>query len=167
MKLLSSAALMFAVLAFVSCTPAPEEAAVEDTPSTEAEAEAIRSTNDEYELAVMATDLDGWLAFWTDDAVWMYDGMAALTGKDASRPVFEEYFGAFTTEAFNINSEEIVVSGDWAYDRGTFTATYVPVEGGESVQTDAKYLVIMRRQANGSWQYARFISNSNTPPAEQ
>ena len=114
MRLLSSAALMFVVLAFAACAPAAEDVVVEETPSTEAEAEAIRSTNDEYELAVMATDLDGWLAFWTNDAVWMYDGMPALTGKDASRPVFEEYFGAFTTEAFNINSEEIVVSGDWA-----------------------------------------------------
>ena len=167
MRLLSSAVLMFVVLAFVACAPEAEEAVVEETPSTEAEVEAIRSTNDEYVLAVMANDLDGWLAFWTDDAVWMYDGMPALTGKDANRPGFEEESGAFNFEAFNINSEETVVSGDWAYDRGTFTATSVPVDGGESVQVDAKYLVIMRRQADGSWKYARFIFNSNTPPPEQ
>ena len=164
MRLLSSAVLLFAVLAFVACAPAAEEAVVEETPSTEAEVEAIHSTNDEYALARMANDLDASLAFWTDDAVWMTDGMPAFT---FSRAEFEEWFGSFTTEAFNINSEETVVSGDWAYDRGTFTETMVLVGGSESIQTDAKYLVIMRRQADGSWKYARFIFNSNTPPPEQ
>ena len=47
-----------------------------------------------------------------------------------------------------------------------FAETDVSVEGGESIQTDAKYLVIMRRQADGSWKLTRYIWNLTTPPEE-
>jgi hypothetical protein len=46
----------------------------------------------------------------------------------------------------DINAEEIVVSDDWAYSRGTFTVDEA-VEG--------KFLTIFRRQEDGSWRIYR------------
>lgn len=41
-----------------------------------------------------------------------------------------------------IDSDEVVVTGDWAYSRGTFTV---------NDEAEGKFLTIFRRQDDGSW----------------
>ena len=54
--------------------------------------------------------------------------------------------------SMEINSEEVVVTDDWAYSRGTFTVNEV-VEG--------KFLTIFRRQDDGSWRIYRDAFSMN------
>ena len=58
---------------------------------------------------------------------------------------------------------ETQVAGDWAYDRGNATVTVTP-KSGKQMEESVKYLVIVKRQPDGSWKIYRLISNSNNPP---
>jgi ketosteroid isomerase-like protein len=60
---------------------------------------------------------------------------------------------------------ETVISGDLAYQRGTFTVAATPKAGGNARHTQGTFLRIYRRQADGSWRMTRDMFNSDQPAA--
>jgi ketosteroid isomerase-like protein len=123
----------------------------------------IRKIWDQYAYAVGTGDVDLWISLWDKNGVQMPPNQPALKGTD--NIVVRRRKGA---EAFNaqmeIRSEEIVVEGDMAFSRGTYTATLTPKAGGKAVTVDGKFLTILMRQADGSWKIYRDCFNSNVPP---
>ncbi len=85
-------------------------------------------------------------------------GRAPLVGKQA---LVDAMTGAF--ERFNFDEswapEETVVSGDLAYQRGTYIVNATPKTGGELSRTTGNFLRIYRRQENGSWFMVRDMLN--------
>ena len=78
----------------------------------------------------------------TDNMVAMFEGMGA---------------------ELTISSEEVEVAGDWAFDRGAYTMKLTPKGDGEPMEDNGKYIVILEKQADGSWRIAREVWNSNNP----
>ncbi len=58
---------------------------------------------------------------------------------------------------------ETVISGDLAYQRGTYTVKAKPKAGGNVTDTSGTFLRIYRKQANGEWRMVRDMFNSNQP----
>jgi len=69
-------------------------------------------------------------------------------------------------ERFELVSDEIQVTGEWAFDRGTYQWRGVPRAGGDAIDDRGKYLVILQRQVDGSWKLARAMDNSDRPLAQ-
>jgi uncharacterized protein (TIGR02246 family) len=113
--------------------------------------------------AINAGDVETVVGLCTDDHIWIPADEPELIGKDALRESFQAAFDKFDYDD-RWSSEEIVVFGDWAFDRGTFTATLTPKDGGEPIQDKGRYIWILKRQADGSWKYARSIWNRGSPP---
>ncbi len=160
--------LAFTVLALtVACVPPPEqqEPAVEEAISTEADIEAIRDWVDAYVAVINAADADAWLALMADDVLWMRPGGSTLVGKETigswGRDAFE-----YAELEFAYTTDEVVVSGDLAYVRGTHTVVVVPRAGGERWQVTGKHIYILRRQPDGAWKATRSIWNSDGSPEE-
>jgi ketosteroid isomerase-like protein len=152
MKLLSSAVLLFVVLAVVACAPTAEEAAVEEPDTTDADIEAIHGLREAWVAADNDSDLDGVIAVFTDDVVLMVAEEPILIGKEAVRSWY------FVGPEIEMSSDEVVVAGDWAFDRGTFITSNGP----------GRYVGILQRQTDGSWKYARvMVMNLDDPPPEQ
>jgi ketosteroid isomerase-like protein len=66
------------------------------------------------------------------------------------------------------DTEELVVAGDIAYERGTYHVESAPVGSSEmQPMMSARHIHIFRRQADGQWKGWRlFESNSEgTPPS--
>ena len=78
MKFLSSAILMFVVVAFVACAPAPEEVVVEEPDTTEADIAAIREVVNTFYSTRMAEDLDAQMEIFADDAEVHRNGAAVV-----------------------------------------------------------------------------------------
>ena len=53
--------------------------------------------------------------------------------------------------------------GDTAIEVGAYTLDIRPA-GGEATQDVGKYVIIWKRQADGSWKWAVDIFNTNLPP---
>ena len=133
---------------------------------TEADIAAIEEIMDNYALGMITGDLDLWMSLYTDDIVKMPPDEPAVFGKEDLRTSMKPLFDNFTIEMV-IYNEEVQVAGDWAFARGTFTATLTPKAGGEPLYMDGKYLSIFERQADGSWKIARDCFNSNVQPTQE
>ncbi len=152
------------VAALAACAPpATQEPAAEEAPSTEADMEAINKVLEQEVAAISAGDVEAFVALFTNDAVGMPPGEPAAIGTEAVRSWAQDFFDQFTVQ-YTATSEEIVVAGNWAFQRLSFTLTLTPAAGGDPIQLNGKGIHICQRQGDGSWKLTRDIWNSDSPP---
>jgi uncharacterized protein (TIGR02246 family) len=121
---------------------------------------AIAEFNRHYLAAINTGDIDALARLTTDDHMMISSGGAPLAGKQA---LVDAMRGAF--ERFDFNEswqpEETVVSGDLAYQRGTFVVVATPKAGGQASRTEGNFLRIYRRLPDGAWYMVRDTFNSD------
>lgn len=139
-------ALAAGVLAVAGSVPA---AAAGVTAADEAAIPEVWST---YSTARVAGDAETWLGLWDKEGIRMPPGAPAVDFATFA-PGTPDLF-ANPPASMEITAEEVVVTDDWAYSRGTFTVNDA-VEG--------KCLTIFRRQDDGSWRIYRDAFNMNAP----
>lgn len=134
------------------------------TPIGPADMDAIDSVRSAFQEAVRTGDAAAVLAVYADGAVEMPPNMPIRSGKSAIEAGAAEE-PQLTT--FSLTPVETDGVGDLAYDRGTYAAS-VMMEGMEEPVTDTgKYVVLLRKQDDGSWLMTAVIWNSDLPvPAE-
>lgn len=155
--------ILAVVLACQSSPPATQSLV---TSSDAAARAAIDSLRARYASAWLAGNAERVTELYATDAVLLYPDQPALRGQPAIRAYFEGFFAAFRQEEFSLTSEEIQVTDRWAFDRGTVRWRGVPQGGGPAVTDEGKYLVILERQADGSWRVARDMDNSDRPHSQ-
>jgi ketosteroid isomerase-like protein len=125
--------------------------------TTEAVGEADRAAIDrirqEFEAAENAGDAEALRRHIADDAVAMAPNMAPVRGVEGCMAFLRGWFSAFDVDV-QYRSEEIVIAGDWAFDRGTAREILTPKQGGAPFGGEAKYLWVYRR-VGGEWKQAR------------
>jgi uncharacterized protein (TIGR02246 family) len=134
--------------------------ASEDVPDTQADEAAINAIWSTYVSSLEADDIDTWLSLWTEDGVQMPPNEPPVIGKDQLRARNGGALEVFTVE-IDITNQEIEVTGDWAFSRGVYTATFAPKDGSEPIPVDGKFMTILKREADGGWKIHRDIFNSN------
>ena len=126
----------------------------------------INKTRDEYVESWKAGDAERITSLYTHDGIVMYPDQPPVVGRPAITEYFKGFFSVFEAVDFQLASSEIVVAGDWAYDRGTYHWEARPKKGGAPMADDGKYLVILRREPDGRWRVARDMDNSDRPAAQ-
>lgn len=111
--------------------------------------------------AVLAGNIDSLMAIRTDDFTAMLPGMPAVEGKEEVRKVLEGMFGQMKEFEHNTITEEIIVSGDLAIHRGTFTDKITLKSSDDTIAYEGKFLWVLQRQDDGSWKYIIQTSNKN------
>ena len=140
----------------------------QQTANTDADIAAIKSLAEQAIDAYVARDWERFAGFFTDDGIWMPPNMAPLVGKEAWWSFVQDWWDQSVVEQMNVSHEEIVVVGDWAYERHNETQLVIPKAGGEPSQHYFKGVWILQRQDDGSWKIARYIWNfSPAPTAEK
>lgn len=125
----------------------------------DADVEAIHRAREAFFRAFNATDLDGFTAWVTDDAVFMdHGGPPPLIGKEAIRSSYKSFFER-TTPNLTPASDEVVVAGELAFDRGTWMSIKSDKRGIPQQRLQSCYVMIWRRQPEGDWKLARSIWN--------
>jgi uncharacterized protein (TIGR02246 family) len=123
---------------------------------------AIKKMLKRFADIINAGDLEGWISLWVDDGIQMFPGAPARIGKQQIRAGMKPAFDQFNLKMI-INNEELRVSGNLGFARGTYTEFLIPKAGGETEKYDGKYLTILEKQSDGSWKVARDCFNSNVP----
>jgi len=139
----------------------PAGSARAQSASADAEA-AIAEFNREYLRAINQGDIEALAALTTADHMMISSGGTPLAGKEALVAAMTGAFERFDFEE-SWTPEETVVSGDLAYQRGTFVVIARPKQGGEESRTTGNFLRIYRRQADGAWLMVRDMFNSQAP----
>ena len=136
-------------------------------PKTEVDIEVINRVREAHIAALNSGNVEAWVALFTDDGVQMPPNAPANVGQEMIRSWSQAFLDTFRTE-FRLLVDEVRLTDDWAFERGTYTITLTLKAGGELLHDVGKYITIYQRQAEGTWGVARDIWNSNNPlPAMQ
>jgi ketosteroid isomerase-like protein len=140
-----------------ACSSVPQVA----TPDQRDTIDRIRR---QTEAAENAASVDRMRVHFTPDIVMLAPNMPAVAGADSVAHAMRAFFDAFDVQ-IQYTSQEILVMGTWAFDRGTYRHTLTPRRGGTPLKETGKYLWLYRRMPDGSWKQARVIWNgSDAPP---
>ncbi len=133
----------------------------------EAEKAAIQRTYEEWKEAVEAKDIDRWASFWTEDAIWLVPNGPTLTGKEALRDFYAQWFA---DADFVLSSQQTEVkvagTGEWAFARGTAEVTLQDPEG-KRVTTYRQWVKLWEKHPDGSWKCSLNIGHIEPAATDQ
>jgi ketosteroid isomerase-like protein len=107
--------------------------------------------------------LEPMLKFYAPDAVFLQPNGERITGSAALRTLFQTIMGTFNSD-LTLHSQNLETSGDLAYDSGDFQETLTTIATGAKITTKGSYIIIFKRQPNGSWQIVQHVWTGTPPP---
>ena len=129
-----------------------------NTSDLAADRRAIAAATAQFQAAENAGSVDQFRGFFTDDLVMMGPNEPLVIGGDSVAGLMRVFHGKYGVQV-KYDSQEIVVFGDWAFDRGTERYTLTPKAGGAPIRKSGNYLYVYQRQGDGSWKQSRVIWN--------
>ena len=145
------------LLVFVACQPAEQHAT-----TTGPDVQAITTWLEQVTAAINAQSTEGTLALYASDAVFSPPDAPSVT-IDELRSWYEGLF-AENTFQFTAQALDVVVSGDLAVLRASYEETVTPKGEGEPVANDGSWLIVLRKQTDGSWKLWRDMWSVIAPP---
>jgi len=131
----------------------------------EKEKKAIQMVISEHMDAIDSLDADRLLEGLTEDIIEMPANMPRLVGKQAYGKYFSTWIGIFKSlkqKEMSFVPDEFVVSGDWAFQIGTFSIKFT-LQDDSLIEDTGNYVWIFKKDHDGNWKWARVISNSTKP----
>jgi uncharacterized protein (TIGR02246 family) len=162
-----------ALLALAACTTkearrpdsaAPATATLAGNPAPDAAAvrQAIEAVNARYDSAAVRGDTAALAATYSDDAILMVSGIPAARGHDAIAKTYAAMGSSMKVSAMKLTTQDVVVAGDYAIETGAYDMSGQPTAKGAKPYHDiGKYIVVWKKQADGSYKILRDIANSD------
>jgi uncharacterized protein (TIGR02246 family) len=153
LRFLSFAATVVFGACFAACSQ--QQPTAQQPPDTRAADEAaIRASDADFAKAAAAKDLDKCASLYMDDAVLFSPGVPAVIGKDNIRKFFGGMLAAPNMQfSFSGVTVDVARSGDLAEDRGSFQVATADKKG-KPVTQSGQYVLVWKKQADGSWKIA-------------
>lgn len=125
------------------------------------DAGAIAELDVRFRQSILEGDWVTFAGLYADSAVLMPPNASAVIGRQA----IMEWFGGAGVQisAFTGASASIEGTEDLAYNRGTYSLTFVPPGAARPMTEKGKYLWIVRKGADGVWRISADIWNSDSP----
>lgn len=102
------------------------------------------------------------LDFFDNDSVWNPTGEAAVEGKEAIRAWATRFDGQIIK--FRIIPQEVVVAGEWAFDRFVGIMTPISARDDQVVESYCfQYFWTLHRQEDDTWKVVHWIWNEHPP----
>ncbi len=136
------------------------------TADVEADEAAIRSALDVGMLgAAKEKNVEGVLGYYTDDASLLPPEAPIASGKEAVRAVWTQLL-ANPDVSWQTTRVEVSRAGDLAYATGTYEIT-VDASEDNPVSEIGKWVVVLKKQSDGTWKQVVDIFNSDQPAASE
>ena len=103
------------------------------------------------------------LKFYATDAVFLQPNGERITGSAALHTLFQTIMATFNSD-LTLHSQNLETSGDLAYDSGDFQETLTTIATGAKITAKGSYIIIFKRQPNGSWQIVQHAWMGTPPP---
>jgi len=154
MKIIAALAAVAALIALAACGDATPK-----RPTPEQDVAAIMEFNKLYLGAINAGDIKTLSALTTDGHVMIMPNRPPIVGRAANDAANGRAFEQYEFDE-SWSPTQTVVSGDLAFQQGTYVSTAKPRAGGESRTIRGNFLRIYQRQPNGEWRMTRDTFNS-------
>ena len=159
--LASRALLLFGVSLATACMRAAPQLA----PASKADVAAVTAMLATMDSCARTGALDRFVSLSTDDVVMLAPDQPAVVGKDANREWYRGFYATFNIEMRHQPPLETYAIGDLVVARGVAGGTARPKAGGLAITMNNKFLMLFRRQPDGSLKVWRVAFNTNLPPA--
>ncbi len=137
-------------------------------PDTRADNEsAIRELDALWSKTAGIKDLEGTIAYYSDDASLLPPNAPIATGKQAIRAAWAPMLAPGTSLSWQANKVEAAHSADLAYITGTYQMSMTDAQGKPATD-QGKFVEVWKKQTDGKWKVVADIFNSDlpaTPPA--
>ncbi len=148
------------MLGLMACSQGAEQGIEMAMADVEAVGAAITTMNAEYVAGFNTDDAAAVAAQFAADAIRLAPNLDAARGKAA---IEEALTGVVaTTSDLTLTNVEYGVSGDLAYQVGTYSVTVEP-DGAEAYVDEGPFIVILKQGEDGSWKIQAQIWNSSLP----
>ena len=150
------------VLLVAACSPQPNTEAKTPANSDQSvqDERAIRDVLDRIAHAWNTSDIDAFLAEFTEDMIVDPPNGPAVYGRDANRrfakPLIEN---GENNLLFDL--KEVVIAGDWAFVRSAFTGTIRDRNSGKLQDMKNSVVHTLERQADRAWKVRFDIFNTD------
>src|SRR5205823_6385073 len=121
---------------------------------------AIEKAISGWEKAANAKDAATVASYYTEDATLLPPGSPPIKGRKNIQQYWQGFFDAGASDA-KLRVVDVTAFGDLAYEIGAFEAN-LPTPQGAIARTQGKYVVIWKRQSDGSVKLLVDIFNTNT-----
>ena len=146
------------VLAISGCAPQVD---------VEAERAAVRAALGEAWNAVIAKDVDKFIAVCADEDIMFPPNAPIVRGKQEVREYMSQFFAS---PGYSMSRQppqiEVSGAGDLAYTWDTFELTVNDAEGNPVTQ-NGKHVVVWKKEPQGTWEIVADIWNSDGPAASE
>jgi uncharacterized protein (TIGR02246 family) len=153
--------LVACALALAACSAQPAPA-----PDTRAADEAaLRTLIEAWAASARAKDAEKFVSFYADDATLMIEDAPDIAGVAALREALPGMMNDPNFAlSFAADKVEVARSGELAYEKGTYTMTMSDPQQ-QAVTERGHYVVVWRKQADGSWKVILDVPVSDPPEA--
>jgi uncharacterized protein (TIGR02246 family) len=161
---LAIACLSFQVVSAAEAQPAQRPHAHQRSPSPSAAQAraAIKGVLASYEQALNASDVEGVVQLYSDDAVVLAPGSPSAVGIDAVRAAYSGIFQAIDLDLTFEIAEVKVVSPSWAFVRSTSRGIVTSRADGAQTSSSNQELFVLHK-SQGRWNLARYSFSSVLP----
>jgi uncharacterized protein (TIGR02246 family) len=115
-----------------------------------ASSDAIAKVRDAWVKDLRDKQLDRISMLYAEDAAFHLPTGVRVTGRPAIHELCKNVFATMSSD-ITLHTVAAERSGNLAYDSGDFSEALVSVADGKKAQSQGSYLMIFRRQPNGSW----------------
>jgi uncharacterized protein (TIGR02246 family) len=124
----------------------------------------IRALDAQWSKTAAAHDLEGTVAYYSDDATLLPPNAPMATDKQAIRASWAGLLAPDVAVSWQVSKVEVSRSGDMAYLVGTYLVTVKDAQG-KPVTDHGKLLEVWKKQSDGTWKAVADTYNSDLPPA--
>ena len=114
---------------------------------------------DKYAAALDGNDVEGLVALYTPNGVFMREDMKAVVGTAALRAAYKEVFATLKVN-LKFDIQEAEETGDMAWLRGVSTGTVKVLKTGVETKESFNQLVVFRKEG-GAWKIRSYLFASN------
>jgi ketosteroid isomerase-like protein len=137
-----------------------QAAAPQDTRA--ADAQAIKDLDVQWSKTAAAHDVDGTVAYYSDDAMVLPPNEPVATTKPAIRAGWAGMLMPGVDVTWQASTVEVAKAGDIAYEVGTYAVAMRDAKGNPGAD-HGKIVVVWKKQADGKWKAAVDTWNSDLP----
>ena len=130
--------------------------------SKDKDAASVKSFLREYEAAIGAGDISRIASMFAQDAVVMPQDGSVLTGREAIKSWYQNALAGSKAKQ-TTSVDEIEVTGDSAFVRGSFTLSFAAKGGGHPNEVNGTSMAIYKRQVDGPWEASRVMWTTYKP----
>jgi uncharacterized protein (TIGR02246 family) len=121
---------------------------------------SIDRVNAQMVAAMNSGRVDDVLPLYAPDAIVLAPNAPPMAGHGAIR----QFWGAVSgmkMSGVSLTTDQVEVHGDVAIETGSYTMTLTPPGASSPVNDRGKYLVVWKRQSDGSWKIYRDMFSTN------